>query len=354
MIPFLSIRYSFSRSSGHRRRALRIVFSASLSLAVLMITISVMDYLQEGRFERIREARSFDMVISGNAVSEMKERYRDASVFLYGETEVLADGGVYTLRYIDASYDGALRIIYGDNTSLLVPYSLYMASDVINMTALETGRSGVVLPVTRKVEISGAFSTALGYSFDSSLLFMPLSSMPEGIKLYTAVKGVSDSECEKLRAEGYECISWKEKETGLYSAFILEKIMMYIVLSLLFVVILVSAASSIRTFFSAREKERAELIILGLGKWKADCVFLLSMLFMMLIGIVLGLVLTHVLIPLGERYTASFAGSGADLEVPYRSFIVFSTALLFFIALFSIREERMLDRRPLEEVIKNE
>ena len=175
MIPFLSIRYSFSRSSGHRRRALRIVFSVSLSLAVLMVTISVMDYLQEGRFERIREARSFDMVISGNAVSEMKERYRDASVFLYGETEVLADGGVYTLRYIDASYDGALRIIYGDNTSLLVPYSLYMASDAINMTALEAGRSGVVLPVTRRVEISGAFSTALGYSFDSSLLFMPLS-----------------------------------------------------------------------------------------------------------------------------------------------------------------------------------
>ena len=78
------------------------------------------------------------------------------------------------------------------------------------------------------------------------------------------------------------------------------------------------------------------------------------MLFMMLIGIILGLVLTHVLIPLGERYTASFAGSGADLEVPYRSFIVFSIALLFFVALFSIREERVLDRRPLEEVIKNE
>ena len=51
MIPFLSSRYSFSPSFKQRDRAIRAVVAIALSLIVVNVVISIMDFLQNGRFE---------------------------------------------------------------------------------------------------------------------------------------------------------------------------------------------------------------------------------------------------------------------------------------------------------------
>ena len=60
-------------------------------------------------------------------------------------------------------------------------------------------------------------------------------------------------------------MEWKEAESSLYAAFLVEKTMMYGVLSLLFIIIMVSMKQSVRIFVSSRRKESAELEILGLS-----------------------------------------------------------------------------------------
>ena len=159
---------------------------------------------------------------------------------------------------------------------------------------------------------------------------------------------------EFLRKEGYSGRSWKESEAGLYSAFAAERIMMHVVLSLLFLIIIVSTKQSVKSFFSARVGERAELIVLGLGRRRAGAVFMLSFLIIISSGIVLGLMLSWLFIPLGELFVRNLTGTGADLTIPYRSFIFFSLALLSITALLAIAEERRMDRIDAAKVLANE
>lgn len=355
MIMFIALRYSFSKSAHHRSRAIRIVISTALSLAVLMVTISVMDYLQEGRLDRIRQVSSFDITLDGDHRREMQERYPDSIVFMYGETEALGSGSVFTVRFIDDDYSGGITIEEADDCGIIVPYFLYFQSGgSLLLTMLEEGRSGRLFPQTENWKISGAFYSVLGSSFDNQTIFIPISLMPEGIPIFTAIRNIDASEMEKLRGDGYSGESWKEKEAGLYSAFIAEKAMMYIVLSLLFVIILVSAKGSVREFFSSREKERAELMVLGLERRRADAAFVLASVIVMCIGILLGFSLSHVLIPLGEAYAFSILSSEAGLSFPCIPFLVFSLILLLFTSFFAMGEARNSDKKPIAEVLANE
>ena len=355
MIQFLFLRYSFSRTAHHRARALRIVIATALSLAVLMVTMSVMEYLQDGRFARIRDVSSFDIVLSGDHTGEMRERFPDAAVFSYGESEALGNGSAYKVRFIGRDYDGGLSVGIGKEGGLLVPYTLYgRTSGYMTLTMMGEGRSGRMLPRTVTFPVSGAFFTDLGTSFDSTMLFLPDTMMVEGTPVFTAIKGVDAAVLGELEDEGYSGVSWKEQEAGLYSAFTAENVMMYMVLSLLFVVILVSAKGSARVFFAAREKERAELLILGLGRRRTNAVFLLAFCTVMLVGILLGLIVSHIALPAGERFLFSFVGVDAALSVPYPSFFIFSLLLLAFTVLFALREEAALGRRELSEVMADD
>ena len=355
MMLFLAFRYSFSRTGDHRARVMRIAAAAALSLAVLMVTISVMEYLQAGRFDRIRDVQSFDIVLDGDCSEEMRTRFPDASVFVYGETEALSEGRPYIVRFIGNDYDGGLRTVLGDGSAMLVPGSLYLnSSGTLMLTMLTEGRSGRMLPESREYRISGAFSTSLGTSFDSSMLFLPFDEMPQGIGVHTALKGIDDKVIEDLREEGFSGESWKEQGAGLYSAFAVEKAMMYVVLSLLFVIILVSTAQSVRVFFSVREREMAELVVLGLDRRRAYLVFILSSVLVMLTGIALGLVLTYLMIPLGAAYASSIQRAEASLSVPYSSFLFFSFLLVAFTVFFSAMEERKSGRKDIMEVLSNE
>lgn len=354
MIVYLSLRYSFSRTAHHRMRALRIALATALSLAVLMVTVSVMDHLQQGRFERIRDVSSFDIVLDGDVADEMRARYPKASVFVYGEGSAVGDGSVYRIRYIGPDYDGGLEL-EGSLEGIAASYSAYARSDgTMTIASMQRGRSGAMLPKSVEYPLTGAFHTVLGRSFDSSTLFMSLDPSDGSVPLYTAIKGIDGDDIKILREEGYSGRSWKESEAGLYSAFAAERIMMHVVLSLLFLIIIVSTKQSVKSFFSARIGERAELIVLGLGRRRTGAAFMLSFLIIISCGIVLGLMLSWLFIPLGELFVKNLTGTGADLEIPYRSFIFFSLALLSITALLSAAEERRMDRIDAAKVLANE
>ena len=78
MIPYLSSRYSFSTSFKQRDRAIRAVVAIALSLVVVNVVISIMDFLQNGRFEDIRDVRSFDIDVEG------KHKEEHTQLFPYG------------------------------------------------------------------------------------------------------------------------------------------------------------------------------------------------------------------------------------------------------------------------------
>ncbi len=349
MIFSLAFRYSFSSTGRHRARSIRLALTVAVSIAAVLIVISVMEALQEGRLERIRAVRSFDTIVPGNHADEIRELYPDLEVFSYGEAEALISGRAVRVRFIDEDYDGGVIMLQGNQEGLVVSYPVMLSlpeSGSASLLLLSKGRSGRMLPSSVDVSVSGIFTTAMGREFDGIYVFMPLSAMPEGVSMHTAVKGRDvSSELQMMGAE-----SWKKSESALYSALMLEKLMMYMVLFLLFIIIAVSMKQMIRIFYRERRAEIAELMILGMERGRMHLSFFLSFMIVLILGIAVGYLSARLLLSPAGIYLDSILHRGSELFIPYNGFIVLSLYLIVIALVFSILEGRKTERSSFKEV----
>ena len=353
MIGFVSFRYAFSRSSGQRGRAIRAMITIALSLVAVTVVMSVMEFLQEGRFNDIRDVRSFSVIVEGRHKEEIQQLFPDSTVFEYGEGEALHESGAYMVRYIDSDYDGGLNYFYGDASSLLIPYT--RLSSLSSKVTLSMLRKGKVATTMKNVEftVSGIYWTKLGKEFDDTMLFLPMSHADETVNFVTALKGV-DSQLALSRLEeiGLEGVEWKEAESSLYAAFLVEKTMMYGVLSLLFIIIMVSMKQSVRIFVSSRRKESAELEILGLSGKRVLLVTEWAFLMILILGILLGIALGVVSLVVLEKLSLSSPSiMDMTLSLPKGGLLFFSSFLMVFTVISVMWESRRKERGMLWEVI---
>lgn len=356
MILFLSSRYAFPRSRALRSRSIRIMLTVTLSLVVVTVVMAVMNYLQSSRFDAIRDVRSFDCTVEGDYAGEIRELLPSSVVFTYGEGEALSESGSYLVRYIDSTYEGGLSLYYGDSSSLVVPYSFYRQNGLkdISLSMLRSGRAVTTLK-SIDYTISGIYYTELGSEFDDTMLFLPLSDADENVTMKTAVRGAGEKEIELLKEKGYSVTRWQEAESSLYGAFLVEKTLMYAVLSLLFVIIAVSIKSSAALFSRSREKEMAELEILGLGKRRTNGAALLSFLIVILLGIVLALILGEAVLYALETFSQnSSLIITMTLSLPKAGFTFFSLFMIAVTFIFVSIENRKRGKRELYEVIHAE
>ena len=353
MIGNLSFRYAFPSSKSLRSRSIRIILTIALSLTVVIVVISIMNFLQTSRFDDIRDVRSFDYTINGDYSEEIKQLAPNATVFVYGEGEALSEDGSFLVRYIDSSYSGGLNLFIGDASSLIIPFSLYK-SNGMSKIALSMLRKGNRVTTLKSVVYnpSGIYYTSLGSEFDDTYLFLPLSEMDENVSLVTAIKNISKEELSNVVNSGYVLKSWKESEKSLYSAFLVEKTLMYGVLSLLFIIIAVSTKSSVVLFSSVRRKEMAELTILGMERKRVNSVFTFSFLIITLIGIVLALFLGEISLFAIEKYSFSTDKiMSLKLSLPVAGYIFFSLFLLICTLVFTFGENKKREKKELYEVI---
>ena len=353
MMLFLALRYAFPHSKALKSRSIRIMLTVALSLMVTVVVISIMTYLQSSRFTSIREVRSFDLVVDGDCCDEIKALLPESEVFLYGEGEALSEDGSFLVRYIDSSYDGGVEYYIGDASSLAIPFSFYLKNgfEDVTLSMLKSGRTITTLK-SESYKISGIYRTSLGSEFDDTMLFLPLSEADENVSLKTAVKHISEKDASFLSQNGYSLISWKEAESSLYGAFLVEKTLMYGVLSLLFIIIAVSTKSSVVLFFSVREKEMAELEILGMAKNKIRLLSLLSFSLVIVLGIITGFVLSIITLKLLEMISLNSSRIlSLTLSLPYGGFLFFSLFMLLVTVIFTFSESRKREKKEISEVL---
>ena len=167
--------------------------------------------------------------------------------------------------------------------------------------------------------------------------------------MHTAVKGKDVS--NELSAIGYDAVSWKESESALYSAFMLEKMMMYMVLLLLFIIISVSMKQTVRIFYEERAPEIAELMILGMDARAVRMSFLLSFMMILAIGILAGYVLALILMPIAGNYLDALFHRGRGLRVPYDGLFFLSLFLIAVTLIFTAKAGRRAEKSPLEDIL---
>ncbi|MCR5731326.1 MAG: hypothetical protein K6G51_00055, partial [Sphaerochaetaceae bacterium] len=262
MIGLLFNRYLVSHEPRHRGRNIRILLGLIFSTLVLSTVLSVMDYMQRGRFEDLKSVRSFPIVIEGgeehyeSLIDEFSDR---AIVFKYRSGEGLVRKGNETfpvkIRYIDEYYEGGITSTGEVDKGVLLPISLFrkLGSDYeVKLSRLESGNRVRNTIKERSFDVDGLYRSALSSSFDSTMLFMSYESATEECLYHLAFIPVSVGE-DELYAELKErsignVVLWKEAEESLYGAMLLEKIVMSVLLSSLFLIVLVEINNDANLF----------------------------------------------------------------------------------------------------------
>lgn len=347
MILLLSLRYAFSRSN--REKNIRMIISLTLSVIVIVITTSIVSFLQNERFSLIRDIKSFDILISGDKEEEIHSLYPKLNVFSYGEGVALLDGDGYNIRYISSSYDGGLNVL-GLGEGIILPLkkgSKYLYKDSVELTILKEGKSGAVVPKVITYSSPSLYYTALESDFDSHTIFLPKEEADDTVHFYTAIKGATKKE-EKELSSLYDVTTWKEKESSLYSVMKMEKSLVYIILLLLFLIVGVSLRGNVKIFLERKKNERKELLILGLSKIKVSTTFVLSFLIISLISLFLGGILGFLsLLGISEISRNVRFIINMDLKFPTITFILFSLIFIIITVLIVLYQNRKIYKEDL-------
>ena len=356
MIFKSSLRYSFSKYNRHRSRSIRVVILLTLSIVIFMTIISSMDALQSRRFDGIKANKSFDIIIHDGNEEDIAKAYPDCKVFSYKEEMALISSHAMYIRYMDPdTYGGDIEFLSGDASSIAIPYSMYGANGWKDLTVASFSHdSGRRIPTNNVIPLSGVYFSSAPGDFDRFYVLSDLENAPEDLETIVAVRGSDDTKpLERLYPEGsYE--TWKETESTLYSSFVLERTMMSVVVSVLFLVVLLSLDQQIRAFLQNKRKERAEFRILGLSEGKVNLMFTLSFLILVFISLVFGAVLSFATIEIAGRFLSSNYRTVFNPTFDWIAFGTVSAIMVLgtiLIALLRLRKERRLE---LLEVMGNE
>lgn len=338
MVFLLSFRYMFSRSNRHRSRVIRIMAGLAISTMVMLSIISLMDYMQSRGTEPLREIKSFPLVVDvsdAQDVSILCEKYSGiAEVFPYKEEKALLSDSSGTrgvvIRYIDESYDGA--IVTSTDTvpqnGIYLPFRSYVRgfSDSVSITTLVQGRAVRMIPRTRTYAVEGLYQTTLS-DFDSLYVFLPLSMSDETLGWKVAFRNIKADEDElasRMEEEGWDVTMWYESESIYCSALMLEKTMMSVLLSSLYVIVLVQSVQNASMLASGKRREVTALHLTGFSKRKLTFIFSLTGFFITLFSLIAGLVLTKLFLAAFPYFTGLYGRYGID----WAYFFVMSAAML--------------------------
>lgn len=355
-------RYLFCRQNRHRGRTVRIMVGLVISSLLMMCTLSVMDWLQEGRMDVLRQVRSFPLTVETGSLDEaqaLADEYGDvAHVFTYRQDQglLMAAGesrGV-AVRYIDEDYDGSLYALTpAPQEGIWLPYRIYGGlAGQVSLMSLEEGEAVKLAPKTREYTIEGYYQTRLS-DFDASTVFLPLDSAPDGLPWTVAFTRLSiDEETlgRELEESGWDVVMWYEGESLLYSALQLEKTIMTLMLSCLYLIVAVQIVQSASMLATTKRRECVALYLAGMRRRRLDAVFALLGFVLCLISLVLGLVAARLVLWMLPHIVPVLSQAVFDLDMV--TFSIISLAMLTLSSIsYGCAFDRNLDDAAMLEVL---
>lgn len=357
----LTFRYTFSKSNRNLSHSVRIIIGLALSTVVLLTVFSVMDFLQNEQFRTIKEVRSFPVSVlidsSEKAQEILDELDEIADGFYYKESAGLLESGNSTqsifIRYIDETYNpSGMTFLYEKNGLVAGPRLVNSFSgDEIYLSVLEQGKRAVRVLSREEVKLSGYYYSTLGTDFDQNYVFLPILSAPSTAKGYLALfpkEGLSEEDILSYLKD-YDTLTWKEREGTLYNAMLIEKWIMLLLLSVLFLIILVQVYHNSKTLIRVKQKEIASLILLGVKESTINTVFFLSGAILCLVGVLIGTLLTVLLINL-IPYIITLPFS-LNITTPYLGAIILAFIMSILSGLLFLYQTKKVEKITLGDII---
>lgn len=331
-------RYMFSKANRHRGRTIRIMIGLALSTMIMLSIMSLMDHLQNMGIEPLRKIRSFPVVVrlsDDSQLATLRRKYADvAEIFFYKEEMALlhdnAGSEGVIVRYIDETYNGELSLSSSEIPSegIVLPLRTHFSSlsSSVSLTSLVSGKTVRMIPRTREYTVEGVYQTRLA-DFDSMYVFLPLSYADDSLEWKAAFKNIQIDEetlAGELEKDGYDVTMWYESESLLYSALMLEKIIMSVLLSSLYVIILVQIVQNAAMLSSDKKKEVAALSLAGISRRRIVLSFSLIGFLITLYSLFAGLALTRIFLSLFPLV----AGINNEYSIDWSYFTLMASLML--------------------------
>lgn len=386
-----AMRYAFSKSKGQRTSSIVIIIGIALGLMALLVISAIMNGLQTAQLDQLRAIESFDLIVENvdsSALETIKTLDGVDFAFNFIETNALivdkTSGESSTTRvraYSNNAFEqermeNDFRIYAGDTSGIMISYNMMRslsisASDTINITYLKPGKTATIVPYSTSVTITGYYASTMS-EFSLNTIFVDydylLNLMGESsvkIAIYSNSKASSvRAELLKLYPEA-KVTTWQEYNKALYSALMLEKALMYVFLTFMFLIICVNLKNTTRRLLKNKQQEGAMLRALGATRKTVNSIFLFQGLSICLIGEILGVILGFLVInnlqevlSFTETIARFVTGSGTILGLlQFQAIIgptevILSCVFVFILALiFCLAGCHRIYKREIMEVI---
>ncbi|MDC7247743.1 MAG: FtsX-like permease family protein, partial [Sphaerochaetaceae bacterium] len=293
--------------------------------AIIMI-LSVMNSLQHDLLENLKSIESFHVHVSNvtgltpkTAAESLSKLDNVSSVFPFAETRMIirnessAISSTGRVRGIppqlfttDNPFSRNINISQDEDFTAVPGYSLYKYLDarkgeIINIDYLGKGRTLSLTLKELSVPVSGVYQSPIS-EFNRSTVFVPFDSLIDGLGEENVIYGLfleddSIRSIEKLTEEVKSMYpestieSWQEIHGPFYSALLLEKILMYVFLSFMFIIIILNLKNSTIRLINAKRRELAILRSVGATRRSVHLMILGSTAIISSLGVVIGTVL---------------------------------------------------------------
>lgn len=330
-VLFVGNRYfQSSRRKGRLTTSSLSAAGIAVGMVALVSVLGVMNGFQQGFISDILEISSFHLRIAGTQPlsQSLLTRLRNVkgvrSVLPFADTQTMIKGefsrfeacqvrGIpLQTQILDSSMVKELNIVAGNfdiasDRAILLGEELarYLSVTVgspISLMSLPGGGFTTLSAATDTYFITGIFKSGY-YNYDRNLVVVSTDEARRlsgksneyfyGVKLEDRFR---DYEFTKLildlgEDEGVEVTSWRDYNRAFFNALRIEKVVMIILLTLIFVVVGVNIFQGLRRTVFERREEIGVLRSLGAGAWSVQAVFVMDGLLIGFAGATIGLAL---------------------------------------------------------------
>jgi lipoprotein-releasing system permease protein len=168
------------------------------------------------------------------------------------------------------------------------------------MIAESRGGSPSQLPRMHRLEVAGVFETGM-HQYDGTMGFLPIGQLQQMLAVSDKVTGldirvqnVDDVEAitQKILSSlgmEYWASNWKQMHRNLFSMLVLQKIVMFVILTLIIIVAAFNIASALIMMVKEKTREISILKAMGASQRSVQKIFLLKGIVIGLSGIFMGL-----------------------------------------------------------------
>lgn len=323
----IAIRWTITgRKTSHRTSFLFSVIGIAAGIVALIVVMSVMNGFQRQYIDSLLETSSFHVrIIPENTnplmlAQSLRNNALVRSVTPFMEANLLAEGieghqSVVRAMWIspqdlsaDSGFCNALHVSESAAKDAL-QQGVMLGTETARLLALSNGQNivlrGAIVSPDEGVQqyeitlpVGGLFRSGY-YEIDAGLAILPMSSasklktMPAslvlGIKLKNADKVDQFIASLAHRPEIGQIESWKEYNRSFFSALHTEKVVMFLLVSIIFAVVAINIHYAMRRNIARKSRDLAILAALGTDRSSIGSIFMLEGLMTGILGALTGI-----------------------------------------------------------------